>query len=95
MTKKVVNRVLSHEEQLEAIIRRMKRANGQMSGVVKMLQEGRECEEIIQQMAAVGKAINTAAFSLISVSLKDCIEKDEKECAAIIKKLQKQFLSLA
>ena len=95
MTKKVVNRVLTHEEQLEAIIRRMKRANGQMSGVVRMLQEGRECEEVIQQMAAVGKAINTAAFSLISASLKECIEKDEKECAEIIGKLQKLFLSLA
>ena len=91
----MVNRVLSHEEQLEAIIRRMKRANGQMSGVVRMLQEGRECEEVIQQMAAVGKAINTAAFSLISASLKECIEKDEKECAEIIGKLQKLFLSLA
>ena len=91
----MVNRVLSHEEQLEAIIRRMKRANGQMSGVIRMLQEGRECEEVIQQMAAVGKAINTAAFSLISASLKECIEKDEKECAEIIGKLQKLFLSLA
>ena len=91
----MINRVLSHEEQLEAIIRRMKRANGQMSGVVRMLEEGRECEEVIQQMAAVGKAINTAAFSLISASLKECIEKDEKECAEIIGKLQKLFLSLA
>ena len=55
--------VLSDEEQLEAIIKRVKRAQGQIAGVLKMLEEERNCEEIVHQMSAVGKAMNTAHCS--------------------------------
>jgi len=64
--------------QLEAITKRVKRAHGQMGAIVRMLEEGRSCEDIVTQMAAVAKAVNTAAFTLISASLKECIV-DPKE----------------
>jgi DNA-binding FrmR family transcriptional regulator len=44
-------------------------------------------------MAAVGKAINNAAFTLISASLKECLEEDKSNSAAVTAKLQKLFLS--
>ena len=46
-------------------------------------------------MAAGSKAINTAAFKLISASLKECIEDATIDSGAITEKLQKLFLSLA
>ena len=73
----------------------MKRAHGQMGAIVRMLEEGRSCEDLVHQMAAVGKAINTAAFTLISASLKECIENEEIDSDEITQKLQKLFLSLA
>ena len=90
-----VAHVLQDEDQIQAITKRLKRAYGQMAAVVRMLEEGRSCEDVVTQMAAVGKAINTAAFTLISASLKECIADPEIDSDLVTEKLQKLFLSLA
>jgi DNA-binding FrmR family transcriptional regulator len=46
-------------------------------------------------MAAVGKAINTAAFTLISASLRECLADPAIDDDAVTQRLQKLFLSLA
>ena len=86
---------LEDQEQLDAVIKRMKRAQGQVAAVVRMLEEGRSCEEVVNKMAAVGKAVNTAAFTLISASLKECLIEDGRDLDQTTEKLQKLFLSLA
>lgn len=83
------------QKQKDAIIRRLKRANGQLGAVVRMLDEDRTCNEIVIQMAAVSKAINTAAFTLISANLKSCIIDNDKSTPEVTENLQKLFLSLA
>jgi DNA-binding FrmR family transcriptional regulator len=95
VTKKSVKHVLSDEEQIQAISTRMKRANGQMTAVIRMLEEGRSCDEVVTQMAAVSKAINTAAFTLISASLKECLIDGKRNSKDVTEQLQKLFLSLA
>ena len=87
--------VLHDQAQLHAIVTRLKRAHGQMGAVVRMLEEGRSCEDVITQMAAVNKAVNTAAFTLISSSLKECIIDPTIDSDDVTTKLQKLFLSLA
>lgn len=93
--KKNLTHVLSDQDQLEAIAKRIKRAQGQLGAVARMLEEGRNCDEIITQMSAVSKAVNTAAFTLISASLKECIIENKNNSDAVTEKLQKLFLSLA
>ncbi|TRZ87671.1 MAG: transcriptional regulator [Streptomycetaceae bacterium] len=95
MASKAPAHVLSDPVQLDALTKRLKRAHGQLGAVVRMLEEGRSCEEIVNQMAAVGKAVNTAAFTLIAANLKECIEDDKSNAPAVTEKLQKLFLSLA
>jgi DNA-binding FrmR family transcriptional regulator len=95
MAKGSPTHILQDADQIDAISKRMKRAHGQMGAVVRMLEEGRNCEDIVMQMAAVNKAINTAAFTLISASLKECIEENKTNSQAVTDKLQKLFLSLA
>ena len=90
-----ISHVLSNQEDISAIRARMKRANGQMAAVIRMLDEGKNCEEIVTQMAAVSKAINTAAFVLISSSLKECLVENKVNSDQVSEKLQKLFLSLA
>jgi len=87
--------VLSDEEQIQSISTRMKRANGQMTAVIRMLEEGRACDEVVTQMAAVSKDINTAAFTLISASLKECLLDGKRNSKDVTEQLQKLFLSLA
>jgi DNA-binding FrmR family transcriptional regulator len=93
--KKNPTHVLQNEETIAAITARVKRAQGQLGAVARMLDDGRNCDEIIHQMSAVAKAVNTAAFTLISASLEECIIEDRKDQKAVSEKLQKLFLSLA
>jgi DNA-binding FrmR family transcriptional regulator len=95
MATKKATHVLSDQEQIDAISKRVKRAQGQLGAVARMLEEGRSCDEIVIQMSAVSKAINTAAFTLISASLKECIVEGKTDSDAVTEKLQKLFLSLA
>lgn len=95
MSAKKATHVLSDQEQIAAISKRIKRAQGQLGAVARMLEEGRSCDEIVIQMSAVSKAVNTAAFSLISSSLKECITEDKSNSEAVTAQLQKIFLSLA
>lgn len=95
MAAKKVAHVLTDEDQVEAIAKRVKRAHGQLGAVVRMLEEGRNCEEIVTQMSAVSKAVNTAAFTLISASLKECLVDNKSNSEAVTAQLQKLFLSLA
>ena len=95
MATKEITYVLSDAGQVEAITKRIKRAQGQLGAVARMLEEGRSCDEIITQMSAVSKAVNTAAFILISASLKGCIAEGKSNSDAVTAQLQKLFLSLA
>ncbi len=95
MDTKQTPHILQDATQVDAICKRLKRAHGQLGAVVRMLEEGRSCEDVVMQMAAVGKALNTAAFTLISASLTECIADPAIDSEATTQKLQKLFLSLA
>ena len=95
MSSQKIAHVLSDEEQVIAISKRIKRAQGQLGAISRMLEEGRNCEEIVTQMSAVSKAVNTAAFTLVSASLKECIVEGNSNSDAVTAQLQKLFLSLA
>ena len=95
MATKKATHVLVDQYQVEAISKRIKRAQGQLGAVARMLEEGRNCDEIVIQMSAVSKAVNTAAFTLISASLKECLIEGKTNQDAVTERLQKLFLSLA
>lgn len=94
MTEKMEH-ALQDARQSTLITNRLKRAHGQLGAVVRMMEDGRDCEAIVTQMAAVSKAINTAAFTLISSSLKECLIDPSVDADDVSAKLQKLFLSLA
>ena len=91
----ISQQTLDDNDQLRAIARRLRRAHGQLGAVVRMLDESSSCEQIVTQMAAVSKAVNTAAFSLISASLKQCLADSTIDSGPMTEKFQKLFLSLA
>ncbi len=95
MSERPPQHVLQDRDQIEAISKRLRRAHGQLGAVVRMMDEGRPCDEIVTQMAAVSKAVNTAAFTLISSSLRECLADPTMNDGDISDRLQKLFLSLA
>ena len=79
-------------EHTESVVKRLRRAQGQIGGVIRMVEEGRNCEDIITQVAAVSKAIDRAGFALIAAEIKECIDKGD---FTDVEKLEHAFLSLA
>ena len=77
-----------------SVVNRLRRAEGQLGGVIRMLQEGRDCEDVITQLAAVSRALDKAGFAIIASGLEQCIVAGEQ---GVIDrgKLEKLFLSLA
>jgi len=63
-----------HETQPQ-IVKRLKRADGHLRGVIDMIEAGRPCLEIAQQLQAVEKAIAQAKRTLIQDHLDHCLEK--------------------
>ncbi|MCX6395771.1 MAG: metal-sensitive transcriptional regulator [Propionibacteriales bacterium] len=79
---------------MKPVVNRIKRAQGQLAGVVRMLEEGRECEDVVTQLAAVSKALDKAGFAIVATGLQQCITEGGTE-SLDVKKMEKLFLSLA
>jgi DNA-binding FrmR family transcriptional regulator len=82
------------DESTAPVVNRLKRAQGQLAGVIRMLEEGRDCEDVVTQLAAVSKALDRAGFSLIAGGLKECL-RDEVDDGVDTAKMERLFLSLA
>lgn len=79
---------------LKSVTNRLKRAQGQLSGVLRMLEEERDCADVVTQLAAVSRALDKAGFAIIAAGLEHCIiagEDGQLDRA----KLERVFLSLA
>lgn len=58
-----------------AIVKRLQRANGHLKGIIEMIETGRPCLDIAQQLHAVEKAIAQAKKTLIQDHLDHCLEE--------------------
>jgi DNA-binding FrmR family transcriptional regulator len=82
-------------DELGAVINRLRRAEGQIGGVLRMLEQGRECKDIVTQLVAVNHALDRAGFAIIASSLKQCLAEPGGADSADAQSLEKLFLSLA
>ncbi|HLG50398.1 MAG TPA: metal-sensitive transcriptional regulator [Chloroflexota bacterium] len=57
----------------KAIRARLRRAAGQLDGIVRMLEDGRNCEEILIQILAVRTALDRAAAEIVAARLDECL----------------------
>lgn len=80
---------------VDAILARLRRAHGQLGGVISMMEQGRSCKDVVTQLAAVSKALDRAGFKIIASGLRDCITRSDDQPALSIDELEKLFLSLA
>ena len=82
--------------QLGEVVKRLNRVQGQLGGVVRMIEEGRECADVVTQLAAASRALDRAGFKIISTGLRQCLEQDDQDARRLDESaLEKLFLSLA
>jgi len=80
-------------EARERINHRLRRIEGQVRGVQRMLDEGRDCQEIVQQLAAVRAAVQQAGLDVMRVYASQCLKDpgsdDEEMVEYLMKALSK------
>jgi len=77
----------------EEVVKRLRRAEGQLGGVIRMLEEGRDCQDVVNQLAAVSRAVDKAGFRLVAGGLRQCITG--KSAPGELEQLEKLFITLA
>lgn len=73
------------------IIKRLKRANGHLNKIVTMIEEGRPCVEVAQQMQAVYSAIGSAKQVFVHDHIEGCIEHSDQTSPAEPKKKMREL----
>lgn len=81
-------------EEVKAITTRLKRANGHLASVIRMLEEGTECEDALTQLAAVNKAIGRGGYALVATGLQKCLVEGGPD-SVDAQKMEKLFLAMA
>lgn len=76
---------------------RLRRARGQLNGVIEAIVEGRECTEVLTQLAAVSRALDRAGFKLVANGMRYCQEdrEDGSKPDMTVDELERLFLALA
>ena len=82
---------------VEEVVKRLRRAEGQIRGVIGMLEAGRDCAEVVTQLAAVARALDRAGFKIIASGLQQCVTagQDGEDQRTNLEQMEKLFLSLA
>ncbi|CQD21849.1 transposase [Mycolicibacterium conceptionense] len=86
--------MICDEESISAILNRLRRAQGQLSGVISMIEQGRDCKDVVTQLAAVSRALDRAGFKIVATGLRECITGESDEPMDVAE-LEKLFLTLA
>jgi len=84
-------------EVVDDVCKRLRRVAGQVQGVERMLDQGRECRDVVTQLSAASKALEQAGFRLVAAGLTYCVEHPEQAEADgyPIDAVQKMFMKLA
>jgi len=76
---------------------RLRRVAGQVQGIERMLEEGRECRDVVTQLSAATRALEQAGFRLVAAGLTYCMtDPDRAEAEGYpLSEVEKLFLKLA
>jgi DNA-binding FrmR family transcriptional regulator len=78
------------------VLNRLRRAQGQLAGVIAMIEAGRDCKDVVTQLAAVSRALDRAGFKIIASGMRQCLAATDGDAAPMSEEeLEKLFLSLA
>jgi DNA-binding FrmR family transcriptional regulator len=85
------------DEVTDDVRKRLRRISGQLAGIERMLDEGRECKDVVTQISAATRALEQAGFKLVAAGLSYCIANPEEAEATgyPMDVVERMFLRLA
>ena len=79
------------------VLTRLRRVQGQIAGIIAMIEDGRDCVDVVTQMSAASSALNRAGLKVVADGMQQCavaVERGEQP-PVDGKTLERLFLSLA
>lgn len=67
------------EEEKKKLINRLKRIEGQIRGIIGMMENDAYCNDILIQSAAVNAAVNAFNKELLATHIRTCVARDIRE----------------
>ncbi|MBO2447783.1 metal-sensitive transcriptional regulator [Actinomadura barringtoniae] len=84
------------EDAQKAVLNRLRRAQGQLAAVIAMVEAGRDCKDVVTQLAAVSRALDRAGFKIVASGMRQCMAAaDDQDPPMTQEELEKLFLTLA
>lgn len=76
--------------------KRLRRAEGQLRGVQRLLDEGADCKEVVSQLAAAQAALHRAGLRLMAAGMRQCLTDPERAAAegTSVEEMERLFLTL-
>lgn len=85
------------DEVLREAVTRLRRVQGQVGGIIAMIEAGRDCNDVVTQLAAASRALDRAGFKIVACGMRQCLEAQERgeQPELSQQQLEKLFLTLA
>jgi DNA-binding FrmR family transcriptional regulator len=80
------------DDERAVVLNRLRRAQGQLAAVITMVEEGRDCRDVVTQLAAVSRALDRAGFKIVASNMRQCLAG---ESPMSTDELERLFLALA
>jgi DNA-binding FrmR family transcriptional regulator len=84
------------EEASDDVIKRLRRAEGQIRGVQRLIEEGADCKDVVNQLTAAQAALHRAGLRLMAAGMRHCLaDPDMAEAEGMdVDEMERLFMSL-
>jgi DNA-binding FrmR family transcriptional regulator len=84
------------DETINDLQKRLRRIEGQVRGIQAMLTDGRECSEVVTQIAAASKALEQVGFKLVASGLTYCLTHPDEaaDSGYDLDRVEKMFMKI-
>lgn len=79
---------MAEKDEGRMLINRLKRVEGQVSGISRMIEQNKPCDEVLNQLSAARSAIDKVALLLISNRMKECLREGYTDEESVNKALE-------
>lgn len=85
------------DEVVEDVRKRLHRISGQLAGIERMLDDGRDCKDVVTQISAAARGLEQAGFKLVAAGMSYCLNNPEEAEASgyPMDVIEKMFMKLA
>ncbi len=89
--------MIADQDSITVVLNRLRRAQGQLGGVITMIEQGRDCKDVVTQLAAASRALDRAGFKIVASGMRQCLtgETPDDSPPMTEAELEKLFLALA